>query len=243
MTNQPSTAAATANGTLTQNTQRQSSKLSSTPPTIGPMLTPTACAAAMMPDRAPLPVRTRRADQDHDGVGAEHRAGETEQRAQHDQLRQIGGEAAQQRKRPEQSEAEQIQQLAAGDLDQPGEYRQPGGEAELVGDGHPAHDAEPGKEIMLEGRQDQLHDARIELADKGADANRADDDPGVGVAAGEERGRRRLPPVQKSRTRRRRRRRAGRLILHALRRVPLRGIGLRRAYHNVGCGSLPGDYR
>ncbi len=49
MTNQPSTPAATANGTLTQNTQRQSRRLSSTPPTIGPMLTPTACAAAMIP--------------------------------------------------------------------------------------------------------------------------------------------------------------------------------------------------
>ena len=46
-------APANANGTVIQNTQRQPSAASSTPPTTGPMLTPTAWAAAKIPIARP----------------------------------------------------------------------------------------------------------------------------------------------------------------------------------------------
>ena len=48
-TSQPIAAAASENGTLTQNSQRQSKASSSRPPRAGPALTPIAWAAAKMP--------------------------------------------------------------------------------------------------------------------------------------------------------------------------------------------------
>ena len=49
----PRTAPARANGTVTQKIERQPNVASSTPPSVGPRLRPTACAAAMIPSAFP----------------------------------------------------------------------------------------------------------------------------------------------------------------------------------------------
>src|SRR5262249_40521793 len=73
-------------------------------------------------------------------------------------------------------------------------YRQEGGNGEEIGNGDPADLGDPGLELDLELRQNELHDAGIHLAHEGADADRADDEPGIGGTAREERQRRRLEP-------------------------------------------------
>ncbi len=95
-------------------------------------------------------------------------------------------QAAERRPEAEQRKAGHVQRLASGDLRQTRERRHRGREAEHVAEGDPAHRIERGVECAPERRQSVLHDARIDLADEGADADGADDEPRLVAAALEE---------------------------------------------------------
>jgi len=69
---------------------------------------------------------------------------------------------------------------------------------EEVGERDPAYGAELGGKLALELRQDQLHDARIELTHEGADRDGADHQPGIAGAFGDEAGGRWLPAAENS---------------------------------------------
>ena len=127
-----------------------------------------------------------------DAVRGQERGADALQDAEEDQRRQVGGEAAQARADDEEQEAAEIEQLAAEHVRQPSEDRRERSHREQIGDRDPTHAAEARPEFDFEARQENLRHAGVDLAHARADTDRADDEPSIGLQAGDGGQRRRL---------------------------------------------------
>ena len=91
--------------------------------------------------------------------------------------------------------ADDVEQFPAEDLAKLGEYRQERCDAEQIGERDPTHALQRAVEYASQGRQRELHDARVDLAHERANAGQPDDQPRIRGPAREERDRRRLRPM------------------------------------------------
>ena len=151
---------------------------------------------------------------DGDAVGRNQRRPCSLENAEDHQRRQVRREAAQGRPQDEDEEAAGIEQLAADHVRQPSEDRHARRHRQQIGDGDPAHRAQPGVEVALEPGQQHLRHAGIDLTHEGADADRADDEPAIGFEPRDGRQRRWLVTFQDGPPQGRDRERAWRLVSH-----------------------------
>src|ERR1700722_5202635 len=128
-------------------------------------------------------------------VGPKHRPAKALQEPKRDQRREMRRKAAERTRSGEDHKADDVEQFPAEDLAELGEYRQERRDAEQIGERDPAHALQRAVEYASQGRQRELHDARVDLAHERADACHADDPPRIRGPAGEERDRRRLRPM------------------------------------------------
>jgi hypothetical protein len=165
-------------------------------------------------ERAAAPLRPRGHDDDGDAVRREQRRADRLQYAEGDEHRQVGRKAAERGAEHEQKEARGVEELAPDHVGQASEDRQERRHRQQVGDRDPAHGAEPRAELMLEGRQQHLRNAGIDLPHERADAHGRDDEPPIRCEPCDGRHRRRLASLQDGVAHRGDRGGAGRCFIH-----------------------------
>ena len=202
-------------GTLTKKMRRHPPAASSRPPTVGPIASPRACAAPCNPMARPSAPTRHHEHDDGQAVRLQHGGPDGLQRTKAAQRREVGREPAQNRRKREDDEAIDVEELAAPHVREASDGGHRGHQDEQVGEAHPRDGTDRRVEGVLEGGKGDGHDGRVELAHECADTHGGDGEP-VGVGPLSDRlGPPRLDeqpvPGQGPRTRRFRRARPGSL--------------------------------
>ena len=163
---------------MTTKINRQPPSAVRTPPSTGPTLNPTACAAPWNP--SPVP---RRSDGRTSRISAYELAWSITApiawtiRATHEQPERRR-ERAGRRADDEDAEAVGVQELAADPVSDLADRRDGAGKDEHVDEHHPFDGSDRGVEVGAEEGQRGRDDARVELAHERPDAHGADREPG-----------------------------------------------------------------